>query len=146
MFSLAFSAEGLLAPSPGLRAYPRPSGLRVVALADGVGPESWLEDVSDADAKEARKAVRKQLLDFASSTDSVTSNDALAVKQRASVLSSVVGVPDEMTGDALSTGAGLIESVVAGAGEGGLADGAADSMLGALGNMIGDIAGTRPPR
>ena len=49
MFSLAFSAEGLLAPSPGLRAYPRPSGLRVVALADGVGPESWLEDVSDAE-------------------------------------------------------------------------------------------------
>ena len=49
MFSLAFSAEGLLAPSTGLRAYPRPSGLRVVALADGVGPESWLEDVSDAE-------------------------------------------------------------------------------------------------
>ena len=59
MFSLAFSAEGLLAPSTGLRAYPRPSGLRVVALADGVGPESWLEDVSDAeDAALDRRAAR----------------------------------------------------------------------------------------
>jgi hypothetical protein len=49
MFSLAFSAEGILASSIGLRAYPRPSSIHVVALADGVGPESWLEDVSDAD-------------------------------------------------------------------------------------------------
>ena len=50
MFSLAsFSAEGILAPSTAIRAYPRPSSIHVVALADGVGPESWLEDVSDAE-------------------------------------------------------------------------------------------------
>ena len=50
MFSLAsFSAEGILASSTAIRAYPRPSSIHVVALADGVGPESWLEDVSDAE-------------------------------------------------------------------------------------------------